>query len=110
MGTRQYINPKKNLTPDERNLWWRFNHKIISIKNIESKFKRDEEGNLVKPNCPICNNPEETREHYEYDCPQMTNFQKKLAKTIGSKYFTREEWTLKKERGKISTNIPISKA
>ena len=34
----------------------------------------------------------------------------KLARTIGSTYFTREKWTLKKERGKISTNILIAKA
>ena len=101
---------QKYLTPEERNYWWRFNHKIISIKKTESKFKRDKEGNLVKPNCPVCNNSEETREHYEYDCPQLTNFRKKLARTIGSTDFTREEWTLKQERVKISTNILIAKA
>ena len=39
-----------------------------------------------------------------------TNFRKKLAGTIGSADFTREECTLKQERGKISTYILISKA
>ena len=63
---------------------------MISIKKTESKVKRDKEGNLVKPNCPVCNNSEETRENYEYDCPQLTNFREKLAITIGSTDFTRE--------------------
>ena len=42
--------------------------------------------------------------------PQLTNFLKKLARTIGTIDFTREEWALKQERGKISTNILIAKA
>ena len=42
--------------------------------------------------------------------PQLTDFRKKLAITIGSTEFTREEWTPKQERGKISKNILISKA
>ena len=32
---------QKYLTPEERNYWWRFNHKIISIKKTEIKFKRN---------------------------------------------------------------------
>ena len=107
---QRFISSLPSTTKFRVRVTWRFNHKIISIKNTKSKFKIDKEGNLVKPNCPICNNPEETIEHFEYDCPQLTNFRKKLARTIGSTDFTREEWTLKQERGKISTNILIAKA
>ena len=82
--TRQHIKYLKYLTPEKRNYWWRFNTKTLSIKKTESKFKRDKEGNLIKTNCPICNNPEEKREHYEYDFPQLNNFQKKLSVTIGN--------------------------
>ena len=28
------------LTPEERDYWWRFNHRLVSIKKIESKFKK----------------------------------------------------------------------
>ena len=47
---------QKYLTPEERNYWWRYSHKIISIKKTENKFKRDKEGKLVKPKCSVCNN------------------------------------------------------
>ena len=60
-------NIDKYLTPEERNYWWRLNHKLVSTKQTESKFKRDEEGNLVSNKCPICKTNKETKQHYTND-------------------------------------------
>ena len=46
--------PKK-LIPEEQKYWWKTNHKLVSIKQTESKFKQDKNRNLMIPNCPLCN-------------------------------------------------------
>ena len=51
----------KYLTPDERNYWWRLNHKLVLTKHTESKFKRDDEGNLVSNKYPICKTSKERK-------------------------------------------------
>ena len=32
------------LTPEERNYWWKLNHKFAQTKKSERNFKRDERG------------------------------------------------------------------
>ena len=98
------------LTPEERNYWWRLNHNLISIKKTEAKFKRDKEGNLSTPICPICKISEESRDHYNYDCNQVTIFRKIIANQTGKEDFTKEEWMLQKEPSKTATTILIAKS
>ena len=71
------LNIDSYLTPEERDYWWRLNHKLISTKKTESKFKRDEEGVLVEPICTLCRNEEETREHYNNKCTVTIEYRKK---------------------------------
>ena len=32
---------QKNLNPEEQNYWWKMNHKLVSIKQRERKFKQN---------------------------------------------------------------------
>ena len=98
------------LTPEERHYWWRLNHNLISINKIENKYKRYKEGNIVPPNCPICNNPEETRDHYNYDCPSISTFRQNIALSIGKTELARNECNLKEQDANTSVNMLIAKA
>ena len=46
---------QKNLTPEEQNYWWKMNHDLVSIEQTESKFKQEQNGQLVSPKCPLFN-------------------------------------------------------
>ena len=39
---------QKKLTADERNYWWRLAHKTLQMKKRQSKWRRGEDGELVK--------------------------------------------------------------
>ena len=73
---------EKYLTPEERNYWWHFNHNLVSVKKIESKYKRDDMGVLTQPTCPLCKKTDETREHYNNKCEILIIFRQIVAKTI----------------------------
>ena len=78
------------LTPEERNYWWRNDHNLTSIKKTESKFERDKNGNLLSKIFPICNTSEETRDHYNFDCPQITTFRRIIVTHVGEEDFTKD--------------------
>ena len=100
---------KKYLTPEERNYWWKLTHKIISVKKTESKYKRDQSDNLVSAECPLCHHPEETRQHYEYDCPTLSRFRHQIAHYLGKRELTHAEWMLETPQP-LETTILIAKA
>ena len=54
------------LTAAERDYWWRLTHNLISTKKKESKWKREESGELVKDKCPVCKEEAEDMPHYNY--------------------------------------------
>ena len=82
----------------------------MSIKKTEAKYKTEKNGNLTTPNFPLYNNTEETREHYNYDCPQLTKYRKNIAAIIGKEDFSRDEWTLKVENIQLREIILVAKS
>ena len=103
-------NIDKYLTPEERNYWWRLNHKLVSTKQTESKFKRDEEGNLVSNKCPICKTSKETKQHYNNECPSIVKYRSRIAEKLNHKKITNEEWNLEISTKNIYKDIYIAKA
>ena len=103
-------NIKQFLTPEERNYWWHFNHNIISVKQTESKYKRDENGNLSQPTCPLCKKEIETREHYNNKCEKLIKFRKAVARTVHKQDFTEKEWNLQSDTKNTLTTIIIAKS
>ena len=102
---------KSYLSTEERNYWWKLTHQIVSIKKTESKYKRNKHNNLVSAECPLCKHPEETRPHYEYDCPTLSLFRYQVAAIIGKHEFTRAEWMLETPQPQpLETTILIAKA
>ena len=100
---------KHYLTPEERHFWWKLIHKLTSIKTIESKYKRDDNNNLVSAACPMCPTQDETRLHYEYDCPQLSQFRQQVAHLFRRKDFTHREWMLE-DKQPLEAMIFIAKA
>ena len=82
----------------------------MSIKRTEAKYVTDKNNNLVKANCPICACKKETRQHYNYDCPQMRRFREKVAEICRREDFNKEEWNLKTSTNDIQIDATIAKA
>ena len=70
---------QRRLTAKERDFWWRLTHKTIQTRKRESKWKKDKNGMAIENTYPICNEEEESWEHYEYDCKGVTDMNKKVA-------------------------------
>ena len=78
---------KKYLALEERNCWWKINHKQISNKYTESKFKRNKDENLVIPKYPLCSYEKEAGDYYNYECQQITTFGEIITEAIGRKLY-----------------------
>ena len=100
---------KDCVTPEERHFWWKLIHKIVSTKKTESKYKRDQFDNLVSSLCPLCHQQEESRLHYEYDCPTLSRFRQQTAHLLGKEDFIYDEWILETTQGTEATLL-IAKA
>ena len=99
------------LTADERDYWWRLTHRLISLRKTESKWKREENGELVKNTCPVCKEAVEDEAHYNNDCSAIQDFMEQVAKsTRGSGPISREEWSLEKKEMEEKQMILIAKA
>ena len=59
------------LTPEDRNYRWKLSHNLVSTKKSESKFKRDEIGQLVSLKCAVCKASNETKDYLRNICPSM---------------------------------------
>ena len=81
----------QHLIPEKRNNWWKLNHNLTSIKQREVKHKRNERKNLTLSLCPVCKITKEIREHYDYDCKELTKFRKKVGRIAGKDDFAREQ-------------------
>ena len=73
---------QKQLSASERDYWWRLTHGLISTKKTESKWKREENGELVESTCPMCEEVED-REHYEYGCKEIEKLRSRVAAVAG---------------------------
>ena len=89
---------QKKLTANERDYWWRMTHGLISVRKIESKWKKMENGEPVGSKCPMCDETED-REHYEYGCKDSEELRKRVAIRAGRQppLISREEWALEVE-------------
>jgi len=98
-----------NLTPAEREYWWKLIHKLTSIKQTESKYIKDNKGELISNKCPLCKTQKETRNHYNHECPKVLEFRKQIARIIYKETITNEEWMLQKSIDTASDTV-IAKA
>jgi hypothetical protein len=71
------------LTADERNYWWRLTHIVTPIKKRESKWRKDKNGEAVRSTCPVCKEEEEDWDHYDYDCKEVKEMNKRVAERVG---------------------------
>ena len=85
---------KKYLTPEERHFWWKLIHRLTSIRKTECKYKRDARNKQMPATCPLCPQTEESRQHYEYDCPHLSIFRQHIANLYNRQDFTQREWML----------------
>ena len=54
----------------------------FGIDKKESKYKIDEQGELVPPACPVCKQLEEPLEDYNNGCTKIIEFRNKLAQHL----------------------------
>ena len=45
---------QKQMTANERDYWWRLTHRVIQTRNRDSKWQKDENGESVTRECPVC--------------------------------------------------------
>ena len=85
---------------------------MISTKKTESKWRRQPNGELVKSTCPVCNEEEETREHYEFGCKIGGELRKRIAKKAGREDnpISKEEWAMEEEGMDDHLTTMIAKA
>jgi len=69
---------EKRLTPKEREYWWKVTHNIISIRKIEHKWRKNEDGTEVSPMCPMCKQEIEDRKHYNTECEVIQEWRKQV--------------------------------
>jgi hypothetical protein len=113
----QAMDNKKELTPKERDYWFKMAHGQVSTKHRESRWRREEEeGELMGSECPICKREVETKEHYNYDCKVMQKFitlleevyeEERGEKEKGWSRPSREVWNLSKKREISKTMISL---
>ena len=63
------------------------------MKNIEHKWRKQEDGSPVSDRCPVCKTEKEDRRHYDYDCKSMQVLIDRIQERLGES-ITRSEWNL----------------
>ena len=100
---------KNDLTPKEREFWWRTAHKTYMTNDRVHKFMIDARGRKSNE-CKMCQGHKETWDHMEYDCTEVQRWLTRIEQVYENyvefpenaeewKRPTREEWGLK---GKMS--------
>ena len=67
---------------------------------LRKKLNGEKNINLVPPNFPLCNYKEETRDHYNFDFPEMTTFRKNKEKNDRKERLYKRRIEFKKGRRK----------
>jgi hypothetical protein len=102
---------QKKLTADERNYWWRLAHKTLQMKKRQSKWRRGEDGELVKSTCPACKEAEEDWHHYNSECKVVVDFREKVATYAGREHtYIDIEWQLEADSLSTREMVLIAKA
>ena len=58
---------RDNITPQQRQFWWRVAHKKFQTNARAHKWKVDDRGRAANQ-CSVCKGPKEDWGHMEYDC------------------------------------------
>ena len=106
---------ENTMTPREREYWWKLTHNIISIKQIENKWRKNDDGTEVSPMCPMCEKEIENRKHYNFECEVIQEWKKQVEMIWNEnkdekENITEEEWGLIKEGNEKKKNELIAKA
>ena len=72
----------KKLTPKERDFWWRHTHELISVRRIEHKWRKNEDGSMMTNKCAMCMTEIEDRHHYEYGCKANEKWREHVMKYV----------------------------
>jgi hypothetical protein len=81
----------KKLTPKERDFWWKHTHKLISIRKIEHKWRKNEDGSMMTDKCAMCMMEIEDRHHYEYGCKMNEKWREHVMKYVNERKGEEEE-------------------
>jgi hypothetical protein len=107
----------KKLTPKERDFWWKHTHKLISIRKIENKWRKNEDGSKMTDKCAMCMTEIEDRHHYEYGCKANEQWRAHVMKYANEMKgeeqkndTTNEKWNLNINDMDETTMIIIAKA
>ena len=109
----------KKLTPKERDFWWRHTHELISIRKIENKWRKNEDGSMMTKQCAMCMMETEDRHHYEYGCKVNERWRENVMKYVNETKgeeknndndTTKEKWNLNDKEMDETTMIIIAKA
>ena len=102
---------QKQMTANERDYWWRLTHRVIQTRNRDSKWQKDENGESVTRECPVCKAEEEDWDHYDYECRGVKEMNEKVAESMGRAHaFSRSEWSLEEEGMEKEVMLNIAKA
>ena len=113
---------QKTLSASERDYWWRLAHNLISIKSIESKWRRDKDDKLVSNTCPACEKCKEDRRHYNFECESIQRLideteavytdwtEKRQTESEKWRRPTEDDWNLQAENMNTEMMIVIAKA
>lgn len=107
----------KKLTPKERDFWWRHTHELISIRKIENKWRKNEDGSMMTDKCAMCITNIEDRHHYEYGCKVNQKWREHVMKYINEMKeeehntdMTKDKWNLNEENMDEAMMVAITKA
>ena len=83
---------------------------MTPIKKRESKWKKEKNGEAVTSMCPVCDEEEESWEHYDYECKGAKQMNERIAGRLGRDRFSREKWDLEKEEMETNGIVSIATA
>ncbi len=77
----------------------------------ESNWKKDENGESVTRECPVCKAEEKDWDHYDCECRGVKEMNEKVAESVGRAHaFSRSEWSLEEEGMEREVMLKIAKA
>jgi hypothetical protein len=84
---------------------------VIQTKNRQSKWRKEENGEFVSRECPVCGDEEEDWDHYDYECPGVRKMNERVAESVSkAQAFSRSEWSLEEEGMERIVMLTIAKA
>jgi hypothetical protein len=107
----------KKLTPKERDFWWRHTHELISIRKIENKWRKNDDGSMMTNKCAMCKTKIEDRHHYEYGCKANEEWRECVMQYVNEmkgeekqNEITKDKWNLNEKNMDELMMVAIAKA